>query len=124
MRKKIYNPDTTETVNKIVGGNPSGIANFVKPSRQIYKTIFEGQIARFWNPATINITEDKKAVKDLSDAEYRAYELTFGKLIFNDSIVTNRIMDNINPFITDPILMHVSLFKQVKRLYTLIVMRL
>jgi ribonucleoside-diphosphate reductase beta chain len=103
MSKKIYNPDTTETVNKIVGGNPSGIANFVSPTRKIYKTIFEGQIARFWNPATINLTEDMKAVKELSDEEYRAYELTFGKLIFNDSIVTNRIMDNVNPLITDPI---------------------
>jgi len=103
MKKVIYNPESKETINKIVNGNPTGIANFVNPSRTVYKTIFEGQIARFWNPATVNITEDKKAVKTLSEAEYRMYELTFGKLIFNDSIVTNRIMDNINPFITDPI---------------------
>lgn len=103
MSKKIYNPESTEKINTIVNGNPTGIANFVSPSRVVYKTIFEGQIARFWNPATVNITEDKKAVKELSDAQYRMYELTFGKLIFNDSIVTNRIMDNINPIITDPI---------------------
>ncbi|MFT7003080.1 MAG: ribonucleoside-diphosphate reductase beta chain [Sulfurimonas sp.] len=103
MNKKIYNPQSTETINSIVNGNPTGIANFVSPSRTVYKTIFEGQIARFWNPATVNITEDKKAVKDLNPAEYRMYELVFGKLIFNDSIVTNRIMDNINPIITDPI---------------------
>lgn len=103
MSKKIYNPESNEKINTIVNGNPTGIANFVSPSRVIYKTIFEGQIARFWNPATVNITEDKKAVKDLSEAEFRMYELTFGKLIFNDSVVTNRIMDNINPIITDPI---------------------
>lgn len=103
MTKKIYNPQSSETINTIVNGNPTGIANFVHPSRTVYKTIFEGQIARFWNPATVNITEDKKAVKGLNPAEYRMYELVFGKLIFNDSIVTNRIMDNINPIITDPI---------------------
>lgn len=101
--KKIYNPESTETTNKIVNGNPTGIANFVNPSRVIYKTIFEGQIARFWNPATVNLVADKKAVKGLSEAEFRSYELTFGKLIFNDSVITNRLMDNINNIITDPI---------------------
>ncbi len=101
--KTIYNPKSDEITNKIVNGNPSGIANFVKPSRQIYKTIFETMLANFWNPATVNITEDKRAVKLLSDDEYRSYELTFGKLIFNDSIVTNRLMDNVNPIITDTI---------------------
>lgn len=101
--KTIYNPESNEITNKIVNGNPNGIANFVKPSRQIYKTIFETMLANFWNPATVNITEDKRAVKLLSDDEYRAYELTFGKLIFNDSIVTNRLMDNVNPIITDTI---------------------
>lgn len=101
--KKIYNPESTEINNKIVNGNPTGIANFVKPSRLVYKTIFEGQIARFWNPATVNMVADAKAVKSLNEFEYRAYELTFGKLIFNDSIITNRLMDNINTIITDPI---------------------
>lgn len=103
MKKKIYNPGSEETFNTIVGGNPTGIANFVNPSRLVYKTIFEGQIARFWNPATVDLSNDIKIVKSLSEEEYRMYELTFGKLIFNDSVVTNRIMDNINPIITDPI---------------------
>jgi ribonucleotide reductase beta subunit family protein with ferritin-like domain len=101
--KIIYNPDSTETINKIINGNPTGIADFVNPSRTVYKTIFEGQIARFWNPATVNLVMDAKAVKGLSEAQYRMYELTFGKLIFNDSVITNRLMDNINGIITDPI---------------------
>ena len=101
--KQIYNPQSDEVNNTIINGNPSGIANFVSPSRKIYKTIFETMLANYWNPATVNIVMDKKTVKDLSEDEYRAYELTFGKLIFNDSIVTNRLMDNINPIITDPI---------------------
>ncbi len=103
MKKIIYNPTSKEVKHKIVNGNPTGIANFVNPSRAIYKTIFEGQIARFWNPATVDLSNDMKAVKLLSDSEYRMYEFTFGKLIFNDSVVTNRVMDNINPIITDSI---------------------
>jgi len=101
--KVIYNPNSEEKVHTIINGNPSGIANFVKPSRVHYKTVFEGQIARFWNPATVALVKDKKAVKELSEAEYRAYELTFGKLIFNDSVITNRLMDNINSIITDTV---------------------
>jgi len=101
--KKIYNPSSNEERHTIINGKPTGIANFVSPSRKIYKTIFETMLSNFWNPATVNITKDKRAVKELSKAEYRAYELTFAKLIFNDSIVTNRLMDNVNPIITDPI---------------------
>lgn len=101
--KKSFNPDSVEEVNKIVGGNPSGIANFAKPSRKIYKTIYDGMLARTWFPATVDLSNDKAMVPRLSEAELRMYKLTFGKLIFNDSIVTNRIMDDINQYITDPI---------------------
>lgn len=101
--KKVYNPESKEEVHTIINGNPTGIANFVNPTRAIYKTIFQGQLDRFWNPATVDLTDDMAKVADLSPDQYRMYELTFGKLIFNDSVVTNRIMDNINPMVTDPI---------------------
>lgn len=103
MMKKVYNPESKEEVHTIINGNPTGIANFVNPTRAIYKTIFQGQLDRFWNPATVDLTDDMAKVADLSPDQYRMYELTFGKLIFNDSVVTNRIMDNINPMVTDPI---------------------
>lgn len=101
--KQSFNPESVETKNLIVGGNPSGIANFAAPSRKVYKTIYDGMLARTWFPATVDLSGDKNYVPQLSTDELRMYKLTFGKLIFNDSIVTNRIMDNINQYITDPI---------------------
>ncbi len=103
MKKVIYNPQSDEINNKVVGGEPTGIANFSKPSRVIYKTIYEGMLDRTWFPSQVDLSDDIKAMMSLTDAEVRWYELTFGKLIFNDSIITNRIMDNFNSYITDPI---------------------
>jgi len=102
-KKKNFNPKSQEVKHKIIGGDPSGVANFAKPSRVIYKTIYDGMLARTWFPATVDLTEDNKKLLNLSEAQIRMYKLTFGKLIFNDSVVTNRIMDNINQYITDPI---------------------
>ena len=101
--KKIFNPESTEVTHKIIGGDPSGIANFSKPSRVIYKTIYEGMLDRTWFPSQVDLSDDIKAMMNLTSEEVRFYELTFGKLIFNDSVITNRIMDNFNQYITDPI---------------------
>jgi len=103
MRKIIYNPDSNEVYHKIVGGKPTGIANFSNPSRTIYKNIYEGMLDRTWFPSQVDLSDDAKAISKLTDAEVRFYELTFGKLIFDDSVVTNRIMDNFNQYITDAI---------------------
>jgi len=103
MSKKAYNPESTEIKHKVVGGNPSGIANFSKPSRLIYKTIYMGMLDRTWFPAQVDLSNEPKALMKLSDAEVRMYEFMFGKLIFNDSVITNRIMDNLNGYVTDPI---------------------
>ncbi|MFT5836413.1 MAG: ribonucleoside-diphosphate reductase beta chain [Sulfurimonas sp.] len=101
--KKIFNPESTELTHKVVGGDPSGIANFSQPSRVIYKTIYEGMLDRTWFPSQVDLSDDIKAMMNLRPEEVRFYELTFGKLIFNDSVITNRIMDNFNQYITDPI---------------------
>jgi len=101
--KLIFNPESIEEFHPIVGGNPDGIADFSNPSRVIYKTIWDGMLDRTWFPSQIDLSSDMKAVQQLTLAELRAYKFAFGKLIFNDSVITNRIMDNLNSYITDPI---------------------
>jgi ribonucleoside-diphosphate reductase beta chain len=103
MSKIIFDPKSTEEFHPIVGGSPDGIADFSNPSRVIYKTIWDGMLDRTWFPSQVDLSGDMEAVKHLSHAELRAYKFAFGKLIFNDSVITNRIMDNLNQYITDPI---------------------
>jgi len=103
MAKNIFNPESTEVFHPIVGGNPDGIADFSNPSRTVYKTIWDGMLDRTWFPSQVDLSGDMQAIQHLSPAEVRAYKFAFGKLIFNDSVITNRIMDNMNPYITDPI---------------------
>ena len=48
------------------------------------------------------MTQDAKDYKLLSPAELRMYDLVLAQLIFMDSLQTNNLMDNINPYITAP----------------------
>ena len=48
------------------------------------------------------MTADAKDYKLLTSAEKRMYDLVLAQLIFMDSLQTNNLMDNINPYITAP----------------------
>ena len=48
------------------------------------------------------MTGDAKDYKLLSEPEKRMYDLVLSQLIFMDSLQTNNLMDNINPYITAP----------------------
>ena len=48
------------------------------------------------------MTGDAKDYKFLTEPEKRMYDLVLSQLIFMDSLQTNNLMDNINPYITAP----------------------
>ena len=48
------------------------------------------------------MTRDVNDYKQLTDAEKKAYDKVLAQLIFMDSLQTNNIIDNLNPFITAP----------------------
>lgn len=48
------------------------------------------------------MTGDAKDYSILTEPEKRMYDLVLAKLIFMDSLQTNNLMDNINPYITAP----------------------
>lgn len=104
-RKKIYNPESTEEINEafIFGGSPSGILNFTKPTNQWSFNIWEQMLNNTWFPSEPDLSLDAKNYKLLTNAEKRTYDLALAQLIFNDSEQTNNLIDNINPYITDPI---------------------
>jgi ribonucleoside-diphosphate reductase beta chain len=56
-----------------------------------------------WFPKEVDMTGDVKDYRTgLSSAEKNAYDKALSQLIFMDSLQTNNIIDNLNPFITAP----------------------
>jgi ribonucleoside-diphosphate reductase beta chain len=55
-----------------------------------------------WFPKEVDMTQDVSDYKRLTDAEKTAYDKVLAQLIFMDSLQTNNLIDNVNPFITSP----------------------
>ncbi len=103
-RKELYNPESIETLNerRVFGGNPDGMLNFTKMKYQWALNLWDTMEANTWFPREVQMTQDAKDYKLLSVAEKRMYDLVLSQLIFMDSLQTNNLMDNINPYITAP----------------------
>jgi len=103
-RKLIYNPESREKLNdrRIFGGNPDGMINFTRMKYQWALNLWDTMEANTWFPREVQMTGDAKDYKYLSPAEKRMYDLVLSQLIFMDSLQTNNLMDNINPYITVP----------------------
>ncbi len=103
-RKQIYNPDSTENVNdrKIFGGNPTGIFELNNIKYQWAYNLWEVMLNNTWFPKEVDMTKDANDYKNLTDVEKSAYDKALAQLIFMDSLQTNNLIDNVNPFITAP----------------------
>ena len=103
-RKKIYNPESAESVNdrKIFGGNPTGIFELNNIKYQWAYNLWEMMLNNTWFPKEVDMTRDVIDYKNLTEAEKTAYDKALSQLIFMDSLQTNNIIDNINPYVTSP----------------------
>jgi len=103
-KKIIYNPASTESLNdrQIFGGNPDGMLNFTKAKYDWALKLWDTMEANTWFPKEVQMTGDAKDYKNLTTPEKRMYDLVLSQLIFMDSLQTNNIMDNMNPYITAP----------------------
>ena len=103
-RKTIYNPESKEDLNnrRVFGGNPDGMINFTRMKYQWALNLWDTMEANTWFPREVQMTQDAKDYKLLSESEKRMYDLVLSQLIFMDSLQTNNLMDNINPYITAP----------------------
>ncbi len=103
-RKKIYNPNSKEGVNgrKIFGGDPTGIFELNNIKYQWAYNLWDMMLNNTWFPKEVDLTGDVKDYKRLTSAEKRAYDKALSQLIFMDSLQTNNLIDNINPYITAP----------------------
>jgi ribonucleoside-diphosphate reductase beta chain len=103
-RKKIYNPESTERTSdrRIFGGDPTGIFELNDIKYQWAYNLWEVMLNNTWFPKEVDMTQDVGDYKRLTDAEKTAYDKVLAQLIFMDSLQTNNLIDNINPFITAP----------------------
>ena len=103
-KKIIYNPKSKESLNerKTFGGNPDGMMNFTKAKYTWALELWDTMEGNTWFPKEVQMTGDAKDYKFLSPAEKRMYDLVLSQLTFMDSLQTNNIMDNMNPYITAP----------------------
>ena len=103
-KKVIYNPESKETLNerRVFGGNPDGMINFTRMKYLWALNLWDTMEANTWFPKEVQMTADAKDYKLLSEPEKRMYDLVLSQLIFMDSLQTNNLMDNINPYITAP----------------------
>ena len=103
-RKTIYNPSSTESLNdrKTFGGDPDGMINFTRCKYEWALKLWDTMEANTWFPKEVQMTGDAKDYKFLTQPEKRMYDLVLSQLIFMDSLQTNNLMDNINPYITAP----------------------
>ncbi len=103
-RKKIYNPQSTEDVNdrSIFGGNPTGIFELNNIKYQWAYNLWEVMLNNTWFPKEVDMTRDVNDYKNLTDTEKTAYDKALSQLIFMDSLQTNNLIDNVNPYVTAP----------------------
>jgi len=103
-RKTIYNPESTEKTSdrKVFGGDPTGIFELNDIKYQWAYNLWEVMLNNTWFPKEVDMTQDVGDYKRLTDAEKKAYDKVLAQLIFMDSLQTNNLIDNVNPFITAP----------------------
>jgi ribonucleoside-diphosphate reductase beta chain len=103
-RKKVYNPNSQESVNQrqIFGGDPTGIFELNNIKYQWAYKLWDIMLNNTWFPKEVDMTGDVRDYKNLSEAEKHAYDKALSQLIFMDSLQTNNLIDNVNPYITSP----------------------
>lgn len=103
-RKKILDSDSTESLSarRIFGGHPDGMINFSKPKYKWALDLWSQMEANTWFSGEVQMTGDSKDYKNLSEPEKFMYDKVLSQLIAMDSLQTNNLMDNINPYITAP----------------------
>ena len=102
-KKKLFNPEGNDRIQdrKIINGDITNLFNLNNIKYTWAKDIYRIMMANFWVPEKVDLTQDIKDYKELTDDEQRAFDATLSFLIFLDSIQTNNV-PNIADYITAP----------------------
>lgn len=64
--------------------------------------LWKTMLANTWFAEEVSMNDDKRDYLKLSTEEKIGYDRALAQLIFMDSLQTNNLIDNVNPFITSP----------------------
>jgi len=103
--KTLFNLESNERAEnaQIVNGNPSGIVDFIRTKRKWAVSLYDVMLANTWFPSEANMSDDIAPFKRLDKDVKEAFLKILSQLIMNDSIQTDQLVENIKPYITDPI---------------------
>jgi len=75
-RKKIYNPNSKESVGerRVFGGNPTGIFELNKIKYQWAYNLWDMMLNNTWFPKEVDMTTDVRDYKQLTDQEKISYD--------------------------------------------------
>lgn len=104
--KRIYNTESREPHNeaRVINGNPDGIINLNGTNHQFATTIYKNQKKRTWFVGQVSLVQDIVNYGKAPKAYKRSFDLILAQLITNDSIQVNQLMDNMNRWITSPVI--------------------
>lgn len=102
-KKKLFNPNGNDRVQdrRIINGNITNLFNLNTIKYNWAKDLYRVMMANFWVPEKVDLTQDIKDYKELTNDEQEAFDSILSFLIFLDSIQTNNI-PNISDYITAP----------------------
>ncbi|MEW8956973.1 ribonucleotide-diphosphate reductase subunit beta [Clostridium sp.] len=100
-KKPLFNEngDTEISKKKMINGNTTNLNDFNNMKYSWASDWYRQAMNNFWIPEEINLSQDLKDYKNLTDDERVAYDKILSFLIFLDSIQTANL-SNINDYIT------------------------
>lgn len=100
-KKPLFNEfgDTETSKKKMINGNTTNLNDFNNMKYSWVSDWYRQGMNNFWIPEEINLAQDLKDYKRLTDEERMAYDKILSFLIFLDSIQTANL-GNINNYIT------------------------
>lgn len=104
--KKLFNPEATDEIVKIINGDTTNLLNLQNVKHQWAHDIFDVIYGNNWLPHKVPMQNDKSLIKKLTPEELKAFKTILCFLVFLDSIQTNNL-PNIAEFITAPDIVYV-----------------
>ena len=90
------------TTTDIIDGQTSGLFNANTVKYRWAYALWELMLKNTWFPQEVDLSAEASGYRQLAEEEKRMYDLALSQVIFMDSLQTNNIVDNVNPWITAP----------------------